>query len=62
MYTGMNHYLTESEWMKAVFMWKVNGQDTLTIARCFNCPEPMIYAQLPHYRKKYPKINEKAAA
>ena len=57
----MTHFLFEGEWLRAVRMWQ-GGYDTATIADKFECSEAMIYRELPHYRKKYPKINERFAA
>lgn len=53
----MTHFLFEGEWLRAVRMWQ-GGSDTAAIADKFECSEAMIYRELPHYRRKYPKINE----
>lgn len=51
------NYLFEGEWIRAVKMWQ-GGADTETIAAKFECSEAMIWKELPHYRKKYAKINK----
>ena len=51
-FSRYNHYLTEIEWRRAVWLWET-GRDTNDIAKATGCLESFIYNRLPHYREKY---------
>lgn len=55
------NYLTTSEWMIAVRMWRA-GNDTASIAKRLKCPEALIYNQLPVYRNKWRTVELRFAA
>ncbi len=54
----MTNYLTPSEWVAAVRMWRA-GNHTLAIAKRMGCPEALIYNVLPVYRTKWRTVDLK---